>query len=65
MAGAAKANARLNGRDYVTAEDVREIAPYVLHHRLICEQGTTPEKALAAALEQVPVPEVSQSLVYA
>jgi MoxR-like ATPase len=65
LASAAKANARLNGRDYVTAEDVREIAPYVLHHRLICEQGTTPEVALAAAMEQVPVPEVSQSLVYA
>jgi MoxR-like ATPase len=65
LASAAKANARLNGREFVTAEDVREIAPYVLHHRLICEQGTTPQQALAAALEQVPVPEVTHSLVYA
>jgi MoxR-like ATPase len=65
LAGAAKANARLNGRDYVAIEDVQEIAPYVLHHRLICEKGMTPEVALATVLEQVPVPEISHSLVYA
>ena len=64
LASAAKATARLNGRDYVTAEDVQEMAPYVLHHRIICEEGTTPEQALAAAFERVPVPEVAQSLMY-
>jgi MoxR-like ATPase len=67
LASASKANARLNGREYVTVEDVREIAPYVLHHRIICEEGAdmTPERALQAALAHVPVPEVSKSLVYA
>ena len=34
-ASASKANARLNGRNYVSIEDVQEIAPYVLTHRLI------------------------------
>jgi MoxR-like ATPase len=64
LASASKATARLNGRDYVTAEDVQEMAPYVLHHRIICEEGTTPERALASAFERVPVPEVAQSLMY-
>ena len=39
LAGAAKAMARLNGRDVVTVEDVREIASNVLGHRLILEDG--------------------------
>jgi len=49
------------------AEDVREMAPYVLHHRIICEEdsGMTPEEALRLVLERVPVPEISQSLIYA
>ena len=37
---AAKASARLNGRDVVTIEDVREMAPYVLRHRLAVKPGT-------------------------
>jgi MoxR-like ATPase len=65
LASAAKANARLNGRTYVSAEDVREIAPYVLRHRIIVEEGTTPEEVLEAVLEQVPAPEISSSLIYA
>jgi MoxR-like ATPase len=56
LAGASKANARLNGRDEVTVEDVREIAPYVLLHRLIVKDGTTAEDEFRAALEQVPAP---------
>ena len=36
-ASASKANARLNGRNYVSIEDVQEIAPYVLTHRLIMQ----------------------------
>jgi MoxR-like ATPase len=65
LAGASKANARLNGRDYVAIEDVKEIAPYVLRHRLIVEDGTTQEDALQAVLDEVPVPETAASLVYA
>jgi MoxR-like ATPase len=65
LASAAKANARLNGRPYVAVEDVQEIAPYVLRHRLIVEPGTTQEAALKLAFERVPVPETSHSLIYA
>jgi MoxR-like ATPase len=64
LAGASKANARLNGRDHVTVEDVRQIAPYVLRHRIIVEDGMTQEGALQAVLDAVPVPETSASLVY-
>ena len=46
MLSAAKAQARLGGRDHVTIEDVRDVAPYVLRHRLICREGTTPDDAL-------------------
>ena len=56
LAGAAKANARLNGRHTVTVEDVREIAPYVLRHRVICQGGLTPDEVLRIAFEQVPAP---------
>jgi MoxR-like ATPase len=56
LAGAAKAVARLAGRSYVTAEDVREIAPNVLRHRIICEDGMTPDEALRLAVERVPAP---------
>ncbi len=65
LSGAAKANARLNGRDYVAIADVREIAPYVLRHRIIIEGDTTPDDVLNQVLEMVPVPETAASLVYA
>ncbi len=51
LLSAAKAQARLGGRDHVTIEDVRDVAPYVLRHRLICREGTTPDDALQAALD--------------
>ncbi len=47
----AKAKARLDGRNNVTLDDVRSIAPYVLRHRLICRAGTTQDEALTAALD--------------
>ena len=56
LASAARANARLSGRDVVTAEDVQETAPYVLRHRLILDDGVSPDDVLRTALEQVPVP---------
>ncbi len=51
LLSAAKAQARLGGRDCVTLDDIRLMAPYVLRHRLICRAGTTPDEALQAALE--------------
>jgi MoxR-like ATPase len=65
LASAAKANARLNGRSYVAIEDVKEIATYVLQHRIIAEEGTTATEALEAVLEAVPEPEIARSLIYA
>ena len=51
LLSASKAQARLNGRDFITLEDVRFVAPYVLRHRLICRAGTTADDALQAALD--------------
>jgi MoxR-like ATPase len=56
LAGASKANARLNGREEVTIEDVREIAPYVLRHRLILEDGLSADDVLRTIIERVPAP---------
>ena len=52
LMSATKANARLEGRDTVTIEDVRTMAPYVLPHRLICEDPDfSPTEALQIALD--------------
>ena len=56
LAGASKANARLNGRDEVSVEDVREIAPYVLRHRLILEDGLSADDVVQTVIERVPAP---------
>jgi MoxR-like ATPase len=55
----------LKGRDFVTPDDVRQIAPNVLRHRIIVRGDMTADEALQGVLERVPVPEVSASLVYA
>ncbi|HSI96937.1 MAG TPA: MoxR family ATPase [Gaiellaceae bacterium] len=60
LASAAKANARLNGRHVATIEDVREMAPYVLRHRLIMEPGASPDAVLLDALSIEP-PQASAS----
>ena len=62
LASASKANARLNGRDEVTIEDVREVVPYVLRHRLILEEGVSDADVLRTVLEQVPAPQNVYSL---
>jgi MoxR-like ATPase len=51
LLSASKAQARLGGREHVTLDDVRLIAPYVLGHRLICREGTKAADALQAALD--------------
>jgi MoxR-like ATPase len=49
---ATKANARLEGRDTVTIDDVRTMAQYVLPHRLIIEDDDiSPAEALQSALD--------------
>ena len=52
LMSATKANARLDGRDTAAIEDVRLMAPYVLTHRLICEDGQTPQAALELAMNE-------------
>jgi MoxR-like ATPase len=52
LMSATKANARLEGRDAVTIDDVRTMAQYVLPHRLICEEDVAPAEALQIALDQ-------------
>jgi MoxR-like ATPase len=64
LASATKANARLNGRSAVTIEDVREMAPYVLRHRLILDEGISPEDVLGKVLASVPIPEPAYTLEY-
>jgi MoxR-like ATPase len=62
LSSAARANARLSGRDEVTVADVREIAPYVLRHRLILEEGLSADDVLQQVLEQVPAPQHAYTL---
>ena len=57
----AKAMALLDGRDFVTPDDVKRVAPAVLAHRLVLTaeaemEGYTPEKIVQRILEQVEVP---------
>jgi MoxR-like ATPase len=59
LAAAAKANARLSGREEVSVEDVREMAPYVLRHRLILDVGLNADDVIADVIARVPAPAVS------
>jgi MoxR-like ATPase len=61
LLAAARAAARLAGRAYVTPDDVARMAAPVLRHRLVLTpeaelERATPERAIRAALEDVPVP---------
>jgi MoxR-like ATPase len=59
MAGAARANAFLEGRDYVIPEDVRETALAVGSHRIILRgehSGLDKEDIVRALLKDIPVP---------
>ena len=58
---AARANALLRGRTYATPQDVKEVAPDVLRHRLILSyeaeaEELTADKIIARILAEVPVP---------
>ncbi len=58
---AAKAYALLQGRDFITPDDVRLLAPSILQHRiqLTAEaemEGITPQKAIGRLIEKVEVP---------
>jgi MoxR-like ATPase len=58
---ASKAVAALEGRDFVTPDDVRVLVPPALRHRIVLRaeaeiEGQTPDSALARVLARVPVP---------
>jgi MoxR-like ATPase len=58
----ARAAAVLEGRDFVTPDDVKGAAPAVLRHRIVLApelevEGRTPDDVLAALLARVRVPE--------
>lgn len=58
---ASRAHAALAGRDFVTPDDVRELAEPVLGHRLVLRpehelEGVTVREVIGKILEQVPVP---------
>ena len=61
LLAAARAAARLAGRDFVTPDDVVRMAPPVLRHRVLLTPDAEldrqrPDDAVAAALDVVPVP---------
>lgn len=58
---ASKAYALLQGRDFVTPDDVRYVAPSIMQHRIILTaeaemEGITPQRAIARLIEKVEVP---------
>ena len=61
MLQASKAYALLQGRDFVTPEDIKFVAPYVLQHRLILTaeaemEGYSPVKVTQRLIDKVEVP---------
>ena len=62
MLQASKAYALLQGRDFVTPEDIKFVAPYVLQHRLILTaeaemEGYSPVKVTQRLIDRVEVPQ--------
>lgn len=58
---ASKALAAINGRDFVTPDDIKKVAPSVLKHRIILTpekemEGLTPEKIIGQILEIIDIP---------
>ncbi len=58
---AARASAATEGRAYVTPEDIKDLAPVVLAHRVILQpdaelQGRTGAELVSRAVQSVPVP---------
>jgi len=57
----AQALAAIRGRDYVIPDDIKELAPCVLTHRILISpqtrlRGRTPEEVVMEVIDEVPVP---------
>jgi MoxR-like ATPase len=66
LLGAAQASAAIDGRDYVTPDDVKDVALFVLPHRLIVApqaeiDGVTASRVVREVLESVAVPRETAS----
>jgi len=53
--------AAINGRDFVTPDDIKKVAPPVLRHRIILTperemEGLTTEKAVLQIIETIEIP---------
>lgn len=56
---ASQVSAAFDGRDYMMPEDVKKMAPYVLNHRIVCEDAYEVSSAMSKIeelLTKVPVP---------
>jgi MoxR-like ATPase len=58
---AAKAMAAINGRDFVTPDDIVEVAPPVLRHRIILSpdkemEGVTEDAVIKAIIQGMDIP---------
>ena len=56
LAQCARALAFIKGRDFVVPEDVIDIAPYVLAHRIITREGVEREGVIRELLQKIEVP---------
>ena len=59
---ASKAYSLLHGRDFVTPEDIKQVAPSVLQHRIILTaeaemEGQSPARLVQSLIDQVEVPQ--------
>ena len=68
LARASQAYAATQGRNYVLPDDVREMAPDVLSHRLLATAqsellGTTQSDIVRKVIEKIPVPVESENVV--
>ena len=57
-----RAYALINGRDFVTPDDIKYVSPYVLQHRIILTaeaemEGYTPIKVARLLIDKVEVPQ--------
>lgn len=58
LTGAAKTNAYFHGRDYVIPEDVKELAEYVIPHRVLFREEydeTERKEIIRSLIEEIPV----------
>ena len=61
LAGAARARAALDGRDFVIPDDVKALSPALLRHRLILSpaaeiEGRTVEEVVTGIIESIEAP---------